>query len=63
MSVVDCFEEEDSNSRELLFLVEYVYMFFMIFLKYVILDSILVMSMKIRYFSSYSKGILVNWNF
>lgn len=63
LSAVECFEEEDSNSRESLSLAEYAYVLSIVSLKYLTLDSILAVRVKIWYVSSYSEGILHNSNF
>lgn len=60
LSAIECFEEEDSNSKESLSLAEYVHMLFIIALTCLTFDSVSAMRMKIRYFSSYDKEILVH---
>lgn len=47
LSAVECFEEEDSNSRESLSLAEYAYMRPIMSLQYLTLDCILAMRVRI----------------
>lgn len=60
LSAVECFEEEDSNSRESLSLAEYAYMRPLTSLLYLTLDCILAMRVRIWYVSGYSEGLLRN---